>query len=690
MHFLNKFSIQFKIIFLSFFIIFTLGIGNLYQTNKLQKSYELQLETNLQNSATNLASAISAQFFERYGDVQAFAINSSVQTMNGKLMQEYLNSYVTLYGIYDLILVVDSQGKFVAANDKDYSGLEVKKSALAEYDFSKEPWFKAAINGQFTEDKEKGFSGTYFEDFQVDPLMNLAVNEKRYTSSFTATIKNSEGKVIGVITNRAGSRWVESEFVKAYDTLKLNGLAKVGIKLFNNQNQLIINHEPSKFEYQNELVHNEEILFKKQLDQLNPEFINLFEKNQSGHTDYNNQIENINYVAGYSWVNDSKFMKSTGWKIMIDDDENEALAVIYEAKFNFYLFLSIVSIFMIGASYFFARTLSQSVNQVVTELHKNSTSVLEIANLVNNSSNQISEGANNQSSALHETVTAMDEISAMVGKSAQSAQNSMHSSATSRHAAEEGRKIVSNMLDAINDIKNSNEELASKFEESNKKIEDIIVIIDNISSKTKVINDIVFQTKLLSFNASVEAARAGEHGKGFAVVAEEVGNLATMSGTAANEITSLVNDSINRVQKIISDTQGSINSLVSKANKNIDLGQSTAQECDHALENILESVSKVDELVSEISTATQEQSTGIKEVTQAMNQIDQVNRENTHVAKESLMTSESLKSNSIRLEEIVEHLSNVINGFSANTNNQNSNVISLDLKHREDKFKKVA
>ena len=41
-------------------------------------------------------------------------------------------------------------------------------------------------------------------------------------------------------------------------------------------------------------------------------------------------------------------------------------------------------------------------------------------------------------------------------------------------------------------------------------------------------------------------------------------------------------------------------------------------------------------------------------------------------------------------EEIVEHLSNVINGFSANTNNQNSNVISLDLKHREDKFKKVA
>ncbi|MBC7465119.1 MAG: hypothetical protein H7256_03945 [Bdellovibrio sp.] len=50
--------------------------------------------------------------------------------------------------------------------------------------------------------------------------------------------------------------------------------------------------------------------------------------------------------------------------------------------------------------------------------------------------------------------------------------------------------------------------------------------MEEIGNKTKVINDIVFQTKLLSFNASVEAARAGEHGKGFAVVAEEVGKLA--------------------------------------------------------------------------------------------------------------------------------------------------------------------
>ena len=60
--------------------------------------------------------------------------------------------------------------------------------------------------------------------------------------------------------------------------------------------------------------------------------------------------------------------------------------------------------------------------------------------------------------------------------------------------------------------------------------------MEQIKDKVNIINDIVFQTKLLSFNASVEAARAGENGKGFAVVAEEVGNLASVSGKAANEI----------------------------------------------------------------------------------------------------------------------------------------------------------
>lgn len=659
---LKRFSFKTQIIALSLFIILGLGIGNLIQIWRIGDSYQKRLMTNLSGSASNLASSLSAQFYERYGDVQAFAINSAVQSMNQKTMQKYLNDYVTLYGIYDLIIVVDEKGQFVASNEKDASGKEVNKEALKQINFAEAPWFKSVMSGKFTEDKDKAFAGTYFEDFMDDPYMNKAFGEVRYSSGFTATIKNSEGTVIGVVSNRAGSRWIESEFTKAYEIFKTNAMEHASLKLYNGNNELIINHSPMENAGKNEIVHDDKILFKESVNDLSSDLAKLFENNQMGSAEFKHEKNKTAITAGYSLVNDSKFMKATGWKIVITDLKEEALAAVISAKNQFYISVVFLTLLMLSLSLYFSSTLSNLVNEMVAELKNNANQLIEISSKIHESSGKITEGASNQSSALHQTVTAMDQINAMVEKSAHSAENSIKSSEQSRNVAEDGRKIVSHMLDSINDIKSSNEELASKFDESNRKIEDIIVIIDNISAKTKVINDIVFQTKLLSFNASIEAARAGEHGKGFSVVAEEVGNLATMSGAAANEISILVNDSISKVQRIISDTQSSINSLVHKANVNIQTGEKTAHECDHALEKILENVSKVDELVAEISTAAQEQSSGIREVTQAMNQIDQVNRVNTEIAKESLITSGDLRRNSEILENVVEKLSSVING----------------------------
>src|SRR5690606_36951178 len=90
---------------------------------------------------------------------------------------------------------------------------------------------------------------------------------------------------------------------------------------------------------------------------------------------------------------------------------------------------------------------------------------------------------------------------------------------------------------------------------SNEKIEQLVKVIGNIGEKTKVMDEIVFQTKLLSFNASVEAERAGEHGRGFAVVAQEVGNLAQMSGKSAQEIAEIVKSSIQEAEAITTENK---------------------------------------------------------------------------------------------------------------------------------------
>ena len=95
----------------------------------------------------------------------------------------------------------------------------------------------------------------------------------------------------------------------------------------------------------------------------------------------------------------------------------------------------------------------------------------------------------------------------------------------------------------------------TSISESTEDLDSINNSIRGIQEKTQVINDIVFQTQLLSFNASIEAAKAGVHGKGFSVVAEEVGKLAVLSGTAASEISEILKESSKTISTTIENNR---------------------------------------------------------------------------------------------------------------------------------------
>jgi methyl-accepting chemotaxis protein len=197
---------------------------------------------------------------------------------------------------------------------------------------------------------------------------------------------------------------------------------------------------------------------------------------------------------------------------------------------------------------------------------------------------------------------------------------------------------------------------------SNAQTAEIVDVITEIGNKTKVINDIVFQTKLLSFNASVEAARAGDHGKGFAVVAEEVGNLAQMSGNAAREISGMLEGSVQKVNGIVQETKTNVEKLLTVSKDRVESGTRVAQDCGKILAEIVENVDSVTKMVTAISTACEEQSKGIQEITNAMGQLDQVTQENASASEEASSSAEELSAQAESMNEVVQVLVTTIKG----------------------------
>jgi methyl-accepting chemotaxis protein len=155
------------------------------------------------------------------------------------------------------------------------------------------------------------------------------------------------------------------------------------------------------------------------------------------------------------------------------------------------------------------------------------------------------------------------------------------------------------------------------------------------------INDIAFQTNILSLNAAVEAARAGEAGAGFAVVADEVRSLARKSANASENTSRLMKES----------------------SASIDNGLNCMGRASEAFKRFEESAKEIFEHVSEIDAATEKQSNAIKKVRQAAKSMDKATQSNAANAEEFADSSSTLHHEAEQLDGFVQNLKNIVYGI---------------------------
>jgi len=250
-------------------------------------------------------------------------------------------------------------------------------------------------------------------------------------------------------------------------------------------------------------------------------------------------------------------------------------------------------------------------NQVLSHISRTSNEIASEASQIAEASLNLAQTSAQQASSLEALAAAIEDMKARIDLSAEYADVVRTRANDVNHDAAEGNTRMAEMLKAMDDISESSA---------------------NISKVMQTIEDIAFQTNILSLNASVEAARAGQYGKGFAVVADEVRSLATRSAKAAQETAQMINSSIQRVE------HGTV------------IAKTTAD----AFHKIVSGIEEVAELAEKIAATSAEQAASIGTINGEISQISAMVQVNSAASQENTAATSELYEQAKALKEMVQ------------------------------------
>ncbi|PIQ97844.1 MAG: hypothetical protein COV67_02055 [Nitrospinae bacterium CG11_big_fil_rev_8_21_14_0_20_56_8] len=336
---------------------------------------------NLQSVAEEIGDKIDRSLFERYGDVQAFGLNTVLHHRDAWYLKDSpivtaMNRYVDTYDIYYMTLLTDLEGRVIAVNSKDQNGKDISTGRLYQNNYKNAAWFQDVMNKKFYTRQEgnvggdSAFTGTALVPLHIDEeVKKVYPGDDGLALGFAAPVYDENGNLMAIWHNFAKFSLVEEIFVNALSGLEKRGLGDTELTLLNNQGEIIIDFDPAYGKgTRTEVKHDFDVLFKLNLAEKGVKAAQMALQGEPGFVYSAHARKKIVQAGGFAHLKGALGFPGMDWSVLVRAPDSVVNAELISIQNNISLLILASAVVICFIGFVVARSFAGPILQITDGL----------------------------------------------------------------------------------------------------------------------------------------------------------------------------------------------------------------------------------------------------------------------------------------------------------------------------------